>query len=159
MQWSSFLQITFNVTSEQRLSTCNNTPCISGPWAWCQLGLVKPGRSQILMAPSVTKHPSMVACGFQRSKWRLSSGREIQCYLRSEEGKSTIINQGAIATPGQSTLVHSSMEISKANLPRFQLWGEPSLPTELRQLERTFAKDRSLEISNVILIRKRAKIC
>lgn len=48
---SLFLQkIMFHVTSGRRLSRCG-TPCISGPWAWRQPGLAKPGRGQILIAP------------------------------------------------------------------------------------------------------------
>lgn len=52
--------------SGQRLSRCGR-PCISGPGAWCQPGLAKPG-GQISMARSVTKPPYVAACGFQRSR-------------------------------------------------------------------------------------------
>lgn len=59
-------QTMLHVPSGQRLSRCG-TPCISGPRAWSQPGLAKPG-GQISMARSVTKPPYVVACGFQRSR-------------------------------------------------------------------------------------------
>ena len=59
------------------------------------------------MAPSVTKPPSLVGCRFQRSKWRLSTGRESQCIWDLRKvSQQWSDHQEATATPGKSTLVH-----------------------------------------------------